>query len=154
MKAPAGAGGMHQNASFFRINIMTYSQNIVPPDLFSRVMSAIAGERARLKAIRNFVFASLICIGALVSTLFVWNGFMRELASSGFGQYASLIFMDYKAVLANWQDYGMSLLESFPVVNAAELIGEAVIVMILIKLIIAYAKKMIPVHHLKTANNL
>jgi hypothetical protein len=46
------------------------------------------------------------------------------------------------------------LLESFPAVNAAELIGEAVIIMVLIKLAIAYAKKMIPVHRLKTANNI
>lgn len=145
---------MHQTASFFRINIMTYSQNNPPPHLLNKVMAAIANERARLKAIRNFIIASLICIGALVSTFFVWNGFMRELASSGFGQYASLIFLDYRAVLANWQDYGMSLLESFPAVNAAELVGEAVAILVSIRLIIAYAKRIVPLHHLKTANNI
>ena len=145
---------MHQITSFFRINIMAYSQNTVPTDLFNKVMAAIAEERARLNAIRIFIVSTLFCVGALVSTFFVWNGFVRELASSGFGQYAALAFLDFKAVLTNWQDYGMSLLESFPVVNAAELIGEAVLVMVSIKLIITYAKKMVPVHHLKTANNI
>jgi ABC-type lipoprotein release transport system permease subunit len=132
---------------------MTYSQNTVPLDLFSKVMAAIAGERARLRAVRNFIIASLICIGALVSTFFVWNGFVRELVSSGFGQFASLIFLDFKAVIANWQDYGMSLLESFPAVNAAELVGEAILVLISTKLIITYAKGMAPIRRLKTASN-
>lgn len=145
---------MHQNASFFRINNMTYSQNIVPADLLNKVMAAIANERARLRAIRNFIISSFCAVGALVSAFFVWNSLARELTTSGFGQYALLIFIDFKAVVANWQDYGMSLLESFPAVNIAEFIGEAVIIMILIKLAIAYAKKIPVVRHLKTANGI
>jgi hypothetical protein len=133
---------------------MSYNANNLPPGLFDKVMSAIAEERARLKAVRNLIISSLCGVGALVSSVFVWNGLVRELITSGFGQYAALIFVDFKAVLANWQDYGMSLLESFPAVNAAELIGEVIIVMILIKLAIAYAKKIAPVRHLKTANSI
>lgn len=146
--------GMHQFASFFRINSMSYNANNLPPGLFDKVMLAIALERARLKAIRNFIISSFCGLGALISAVFVWNGLVRELVTSGFGQYASLIFVDFKAVVANWQDYGMSLLESFPAVNAAELIGEVIIVMILIKLAIAYAKKIPAVRHLKTVSGI
>ncbi len=133
---------------------MSYSANNLPPGLFDKVMAAISEERARLRAIRNFIISSFCSVGALISAFFVWNGLVRELAASGFGQYASLIFVDFQAVLANWQDYGMSLLESFPAVNVAALAGEAAVVMILIKLAIAYAKKIKPVHHLKTANGI
>jgi len=133
---------------------MLYNENNLPPGLFDRVMSAIAEERARIRAIRNFIISLFVCLGAMVSAIFVWSSLVNELALSGFGQYLSLIFVDFKAVLNNWQDYGMSLLESFPAVNIAELIGEVAIIMVLIKLSVAYAKKIAPVRHLKTANGI
>jgi hypothetical protein len=133
---------------------MQYNQNNPPADLFDKVMAAIADERARLRAIRNFIIASLFCAGTLVSSIFVWNGFVRELVSSGFGQYASLAFSDIKIVLVNWQDFSLSLLESFPALATAELVAEIVVLMVSIKFIVSYAKKMAPARRLKAASNI
>ncbi len=117
--------------------------------LFNKVMCRINDERARLKAIRRFVISSVVCVGALVSSVFVWNAFADELAISGFSQYASLAFLDLNAVLINWQDFGMSLLESFPVMNAVELLGVIAIIIASMKFILTYAERIAQVqyHH-------
>jgi len=133
---------------------MTYSETDLPHNLLDRVMKRIHAERSRQKAIWRFAVSSVAGAASAVSLIFVWGAFSRELFASGFIQYASLLFVDLKEVLINWQDFGMSLLESFPSFAAAELIAGVVVLMISVKFIIAYAKKMTPVHRLKTVGNI
>ncbi len=44
---------------------------------------------------------------------------LRDLASSGFYEYFSLAFSSGGAALRHWQELGMSLLESLPVLSVA-----------------------------------
>ena len=141
---------MHQIAPIFRILSMSNLPTTVPDGLLDKVMNRILLERSRISAIRRFIFASAICMGAMVSSVFVWHAFTQEILVSGFGQYLSLAFIDLRAVLNNWQDFGMSLLESFPAVNAAGLLAEAVILMVSIKFIVIYGKKYFAYGKLRT----
>lgn len=140
---------MHQFASLFRINNMTHSQNNLPPDLLNKVMSAINNERARLVVIRNLVIASLAGVGAIFSSIFAWISLSREFTASGFGRYFSLVFSDIKIVLPNWQDFSLSLLESFPATNAAVFIAVIVILMVSVKFIVIYGAKISAYRHFK-----
>jgi len=133
---------------------MTYSETRLPQNLLERVMKSIHDEQMRQKAIWSFAIASVVGATASVSLVYICSAFMHELFASGFMQYFSLVFIDLKEVLVNWRDFGMSLLESFPALAGAELIAGVVVLMISIKFIIAYAKKMSPVHRLKIASNI
>jgi hypothetical protein len=116
---------------------MDYSQINPPPRLLGNIMAAIAEERARLRAIRRFAAASVLCIGAF--------------AMSGFGHYLSLLFIDARLVLANWHDFAMSLLESFPALGAAGLLAGIAAVLMSFRSVFTNAKKILPHSHVGMA---
>lgn len=122
-------------------------------DLFLKVMSSIKNERRRLAMCRRFVLASITCMAALLALYPVWNAFHAEFLSSGFSQFLSLLFWDTRSVLDNWQDYLLSLLESFPIVNAAVLLAVIWSFLVSLKFIFQYSKSLSPARRLKTVNN-
>lgn len=117
---------MHQFASRCRIvSIGNMNQNyeklftcIKPQDppawLFSAIMARIQKEELLLSIRKRFVLFSavvLVSIGAFIPTI---NAFRVEFAQSGFSQFFPLVFSDMGAVIANWQDFCLVLLESLP----------------------------------------
>jgi hypothetical protein len=89
-----------------------------PAGLFLKVLSRIeAEEKIALLKRRIFVFSGLVCAsttGLIVSFNFARNA----IAESGFGEFFSLIFSDPAIVIAYWQNFFLTLLESFPIIEA------------------------------------
>jgi ABC-type phosphate/phosphonate transport system permease subunit len=123
---------------------------IIPSDLFPKVMKSIYSERKRLAACRRFAVASIVFFTALASLYPVWSSLHTEFAASGFSQFLSLLVWDSRSVFANWQDYGLSLLESFPIINTAILLTVILSILLSIKFI---AKNMGSLRRLKPAHN-
>jgi hypothetical protein len=98
----------------------TANKNIeIPPDLLNKVMSRIEREKNSQALRGRFILSLISLLPFLFIALPAWRSFQINIIQSGFGEYLALLFYDFKIVLANWQDFGLSLLESLPVVNMA-----------------------------------
>lgn len=85
-----------------------------PIGLLEKILNRLTRERKLSAKRRLFVF-SFSLLASLIALIpawqFVWSGF----AQSGFFQFFSLLFSDAAIVLTYWQNYALSLLETFPV---------------------------------------
>ena len=124
---------------------------VVPAHLLDKVMFGIRTERARLMAIRRLIVSSSLCLVAAIALIPVWNAFYAAFRGSDFSQFAKLLFVDFQAVLTNWQDYSLSLLESFPIANAAALLFAVALLLASLKFIFKYSRGLSPLHRLKLA---
>ena len=89
------------------------SNSRVPSHFTARLNERIAVYEKRRFIVRmtSYVTLSIASVSALVaSCVYVWNAIM----TSGFGQYASLVFTDGSA-LAFSKELGLTLVESLPV---------------------------------------
>jgi len=98
--------------------LFTHLETPEPPaGLFAKIMARIY-EEERLLFIKRRLFLSsttfLISAGALITVV---NTFQNEFAQSGLFQFLSLLFSDLELVAANWQDFGLAILESLPVMS-------------------------------------
>lgn len=88
-----------------------------PTGLFDKIMSRIH-EEEQIMSIKKRLF--LFSITVLVSTgafIPVINAFQADFAQSGLVQFLSLLSSDLGAVMASWQDFGLAILESVPVMS-------------------------------------
>lgn len=93
-------------------------QATVPTYLVGRVRERIAILEKRASAVRALTLVSVATLsfaGLVASCVYVWT----TLASSGFGQYLSIIVSDSGAALAYYKELGLVLLESSPVLGLA-----------------------------------
>jgi hypothetical protein len=93
-----------------------------PAGLFAKIMARIHEEERPLSIKRRlFLFSTtvLISAGALIPVI---NAFQIEFAQSGLFQFLSLLFSDLGSVAANWQDFGLAILESLPAMNMMALL--------------------------------
>jgi len=92
-----------------------------PAGLFAKIMARIHEEERLLSKRRLFLFSTtvLISAGALIPVV---NAFQTEFAQSGLFQFLSLLFSDVGSVAANWQDFGLAILESLPAMNMMALL--------------------------------
>ena len=86
-------------------------------DLFDRIMSKIQREEKLMIIKRRLILQS----SGLVMSVLLFIPFAiklySDLAVSGLMQYLSLLFSDLNIVMANLGDYGLTLLESTPVLS-------------------------------------
>jgi len=97
-----------------RNNMNQGKRNEPPAGLLDAVMARIAASRLRAAKIRFWSFG-VIALIALIALLPAWQELQTEAAQSGFSQFSSLVFSDASTVAVYWQDFGMTLAESFPV---------------------------------------
>ena len=116
------------------------NQSEVPPGLFKRIIARINLERATMIMRRRFVYASIVFLSATVITIPAWLAFWSDFTQSGFAQYVSLMFYDFKIVLAHWQDFGLSLLETFPIVSTTVLLSLIFAILVSLSLSLKYIK--------------
>jgi len=87
----------------------------MPADLLCKVMSRIHNERQIAAAKRRLIIWA-VCLSlslvAFVPALYILR---VGSAASGFAQYFSLIFSDTAIILAAWESFALSLLETLPV---------------------------------------
>lgn len=112
----------------------------MPPGLLQKVLFRLEAE-ARLRAFRRrFVLAAVVFSVILGAAVLVLRSFWLDLSGSGFVQYSSLFFYDFKSVASNWQDYSLSLLESLPVFKASLSLGVMLGLLFWAKYVVDYGK--------------
>jgi hypothetical protein len=83
-------------------------------ELLGKIMSRIEGERKMVAIKRKIIVFSVGLAGSILALVpafkMVWDG----ISSSGFAQFLSLLFTDSEVVMAYWQSFAMTLLESLP----------------------------------------
>jgi len=111
-----------------------------PAGLLQKVLLRLDQESKTLSMRRRFFLAAAVFLGIASSFMSVWNVFWSDVSRSGFGQYLTLLFSDFKMVLANWQDFGLGLLESFPIVSAVSLLAITLLLLVMVKYASKYSK--------------
>ena len=94
-------------------------------DLPKRIIIALETAQKKEKRMQFFAWGTVALAsfaGFVPGILYAIRGFN----SSGFVQYASLMFTDSSVVLSHWQAFGLSLSESFPVMQSAIALGTCV----------------------------
>jgi len=107
-------------------------QNDPPAFLLPKITSAIARRRRFWAGLE--VFGSLALSLASVAGL-IWAGqeLVGQLMRAGTFTILSLIFSDFMVVIANWQAFALSLVESLPVLPAILTLGGAGLALISFK---------------------
>jgi hypothetical protein len=90
---------------------------VVPTYLCERVAGLIREKRLR-NARARLVVASLSGIASLVGCVIAIVSFDAAASGSGFFAYASLLLSDSGLIVNNFSIFGLSLLESLPVIEA------------------------------------
>ena len=87
--------------------------------LFERILMRIKEER-RLIAVKRMLVASFVVMaGSVAAFIPIFNAARTGLYESGFINSLSLIFSDFGIVMSYWQNFALSLLETFPVLEVA-----------------------------------
>lgn len=111
-----------------------------PAGLLQKVLLRLDQESKALSMRRRFFLAAAVFLGIVSSFASVWNIFWADISRSGFSQYLPLLFSDFKTVLANWQDFGLGLLESLPVVSTVLLLAVVLALLVMVKYVVRYSK--------------
>ncbi len=105
--------------------------------LAGRIMTGIRHERAKLAALRRLILASASWAVSVAFLVPLARFLSSESAASGFSALLRMVFTDLGAVAANWQDFAMGVLESFPALALAALMGMLFLIVWLVRQIIA-----------------
>jgi len=82
--------------------------------LLAKVLCRLDYER-ELKILKPKLWTAIaVFLGGLIFLAFGVDIFLRTFVQTPIAHYLGLIFTDYALVLANWQDYTSSILESLP----------------------------------------
>jgi hypothetical protein len=111
-----------------------------PQGLYEKVILRIEAEKQRQIARKQLGVVLMVFLSLSVAAIPVWNAFWASIGQSGFGQYLSLIFSDSRVVISHWQDFGLSLLESLPVVNVAGFLAILLTFLLTLKFMFKYSK--------------
>lgn len=86
------------------------------PYLFEKIMTRIQLEQQKALASvkRRFIFFSFLAATTIGLFFPVWAQFQDEMSQTGFSQFISLLSSDLNSLANTWQEFALSLLESFP----------------------------------------
>lgn len=113
---------------FFKVSQVEPEQN-----LFERIVSRIKLEEKFVYVKSKLIFFSCGVVASLVAFILSAISTHTEIIKSGFSNFFSLIFSDFQVVMANWQSFGISLIETLPIVNVVILLVTASIFILLLK---------------------
>ena len=131
-----------------------YQLNLIEPPggLLQRIMARIQYERRLMSLKKRIIIFSLTLIISLAAVIFISKMTMSVATASGYTSFFSLIFSDLRIVLINWQSYGLSLLESFPVLGATGVLVAILILMESLKYLVEDLGLLLTAQHLKLNN--
>ncbi|OGY41199.1 MAG: hypothetical protein A2Y82_02025 [Candidatus Buchananbacteria bacterium RBG_13_36_9] len=90
--------------------------SIEPPnDLITKITLRIEEEKELRKIRRQFVIFIFSSAGSLGAIALIFYFVKLKMLETGFWQLLSLLFSDFKIILANWQNFSLALLETLPV---------------------------------------
>jgi hypothetical protein len=122
-------------------NNNNFDEMAVPADLFDKVITRIHVEQRLALIRRRFILVSTALVSSLILTIPVWRIFWSDFVSSGLVEYAKLLFSDFGTVAVYWQDFTLSLLESFPIVGAAAFLSVIFVALSALRSVIRYRQE-------------
>ncbi|MDE2018983.1 MAG: hypothetical protein KGJ13_01400 [Patescibacteria group bacterium] len=90
--------------------------------LAPRILHCIEDRERRDLRMKMAVFGAMF-MGSLSAAVAGFLNFGAQVSQSGFLSFASLWFSDFSAAIANWSDMLSSMVESFPALPAALVLG-------------------------------
>ncbi|GEM_PF-1957027 len=94
----------------------------IPDGLDLRIIARIE-KAARRRVFEKVAFGSIASIVFAVALVIIGRETMAETATSGFGQYMSLIWSNSGAIVADWRDFAWTIIESAPITGLALCLG-------------------------------
>ena len=98
-----------------------------PEGLLNKIMARIREEERLLSIKKRLILFSSVVLVSAGAFIPVINAFQAEFAQSGFSQLLSLMFSDFGSVIANWQDFGLTILESLPAMSIISFLATALV---------------------------
>ncbi|KKQ70851.1 MAG: hypothetical protein UT33_C0015G0019 [Candidatus Peregrinibacteria bacterium GW2011_GWC2_39_14] len=115
--------------------ILSNLEQIDPPqNLYKNIFMKIARAQKR-SALIKFILFGVVAIASLIEMIPVFQSVAQRFYQSGFYHYSSLIFSDFEIVLANWKEFGLSLLESLPVAEIAIFLAVFLVLLLSLKFV-------------------
>ena len=88
-----------------------------PAGLFEKIILAIKREQ-ELRRTRRLLFSLLfLLVVSLILTPFSWIMLVSQVKSSGILYFISAAVSDFGGFLTLWQDFGLAILESLPIIG-------------------------------------
>jgi hypothetical protein len=95
---------------------------VLPDDLKPRILLCIRRAEWRRLALKMAGFGAAFA-GSVGLVVFGFARTATEASQSGFLSFASLLVSDFSAAVANFSDFALSMVESFPAFSAALLLS-------------------------------
>jgi len=111
-----------------------------PTDLFDKVIDNIETKRKLRDFKKRIIFSFFGIFSSSLISIPLFKAVWTYLGESGFLRFFSLIFSDFKLVLSSWQNFGLSLLESIPIISLTLFLISIFILFESIKYLIKYSK--------------
>lgn len=123
--------------------LFTHLKPVEPPaGLFERIILAIKREQ-ELQQTKRLLFGFLaLLVISLVAAPFSWMIFVEQMESSGILYFISTAISDFGTFFALWQNFGLAILESLPVIGIAVLTINMALVLFTLRLFL-YKKRLL-----------
>lgn len=130
---------MDNRESFFE-----QPNDIKPPKrLFGRIITRLNSEKKLDSSRKKTLYFAFALIVSFLAFLTICVALQNVLVQSELLRILSLAFSDPKAILANWQDFGLLVLESLPAVSLAIFFVGLVIFLWSLKYVAKYLAQML-----------
>jgi len=104
---------------FSKLNDTKSSQDtVLTQELVRQIEMRITHARLMQSRIRATVYMSCAFV-AVILCIPIIQSIMSSMANSGFSTYFSLIISDSSYIMSSWKEFGMTLVESFPIWSGA-----------------------------------
>lgn len=114
----------------------------LPGSLFDRIILAIKREQ-ELQQTKRLLFSFLfLLIVSLIATPFSWAMLSSQAKSSGIIYFISTAVNNFGTFLTLWQDFGLAIAESLPVVGITVFVLNLILVIFAIRLFL-YKKRLL-----------
>jgi len=124
-----------KNKRFSELIGSVLTETVEPPvGLLSRVMAAILWRQRLYAGLKTFASLTL-SLGSLAIIFLAAQEVVLRINQSGILSILSLLFSDLAVVLANWQTFVLSCLESLPVFPIVLTVGATWVLLISLKFV-------------------
>lgn len=98
-----------------------------PAELLGKIIARIQKEKQFIFIKKRLFFFSTVMLVSTVALIPTINVFQEGLTQSGLLQFISLFASDFGLVIADWQNFGLAILESLPVMNVIAFLFAALV---------------------------
>ena len=132
--------------------LFTHLQPVEPPaGLFDRIILAIEREQ-ELKQTKHLLLVLFsLSVVSVIMIPFSWTIFTTQMESSGLLYFFSAAIRDVGMIFTLWQDFGLAVIESLPIVGLTIFSINIILILFTIRLFL-YKKKLLLGHLMASFN--